>query len=35
MDGAQDMGGVQGFGPVMPEPTTRYFTPSGKAAFSR
>ncbi len=32
MDGAHDMGGVKGFGPVVPEPNEPCFTMSGSAA---
>jgi len=31
MNGAQDMGGQMGFGPVVAESTSRRFTPSGRS----
>ena len=35
MNGAADMGGMHGFGPVQVEPNSRSFTPTGSGAFSR
>jgi hypothetical protein len=32
MNGVHDMGGLQGFGPVQPEPTSRCSMPPGSGA---
>jgi nitrile hydratase len=35
MNGAHDMGGVHGFGAVVPEPDEPVFTPTGNGACLR